>query len=182
MAWPIGPRFIVIDMADRQIDNRSSNTNRKVHRSCVVGEEQSTARQQADKLIERRLAACIENWCGSPFGLVGLLGQFDGFHLGDRANQDKPYIRVTAQSCHRPAKILRPPGFYDIAGSDLYGDPMMDRPVRRPEKPLCPGSTICWHCDRQRREGAGTAPAHGIEVHQVKSVESSMPMQVREIG
>ena len=52
MAWPIGSGFIVIDMADRQVDHRSPNTDCEVHRPCVVGEEQLTAREQADKLME----------------------------------------------------------------------------------------------------------------------------------
>ena len=182
MARTVGPSFIVIDMADRQIDDRRSYADREVHRPRVVGEEQLTARQQADKLIERRLAACIENRRRSPVGAIGLLGQLDGFSFGSRADQDNPHVWVAAQPCHRPAKVLRPPGFHDIAGSDLYGDPTMDGPVRRPKKPLCPGSPIGWDCDRQRREGAGTAPTHGIEIHQVEPVKTSMPMQVREVG
>ena len=98
--------------------------------------------------MECRPTACIEKRCGSSAGSIGRFGQLDGFRLGNRADQNKSHAKVSAQLCQRPAKILWPPGFHDIAGSDLYGDPLADGPVLRPKKHVGPGSTIGWNGDR----------------------------------
>ena len=84
--------------------------------------------------------------------------------------------------CHRQAEILRTPGFHGIAGSDLHGNPLADGPAMRSKERIGPVSTLGWHGHRQWRKGAGTAPSHGVEIHQVEPIESSMPVQIRKVG
>src|SRR6185436_16851557 len=113
---------------------------------------------------------------------ISRFGRLDAFRLGNRTDQNKPHAGLSAQMGHRPAEVLRPPGLYDVAGSHLYGNPVANGASLALKKLVGPGSSFSRHCDRQRREDAGTTPAHGIEIHQIEPVESSMPVQIREVG
>ena len=87
---------MVIDMADRQVNNWCSNADREMHRSCVVREKQLTAREQTDELIECGSTAGIENWYRSSVGSIGRFSRLDGLRFGGHADHDKSHIRMTA--------------------------------------------------------------------------------------
>ena len=92
MPRSIGSGLSKIDMTDREVDNRSADSHRKMHGACVIGQQETTVQQQGGELRQGSLSHGIAERGGSTCLPVGCVSELNGFpfflgadkHVADR--------------------------------------------------------------------------------------------------
>ncbi len=123
MSRSVGSGLAKIYVSDRQIDDWNADSHGQMHRSGIVCQKKAAFCEQPHQLFERSFAGGVQYRALATCFPIGSYDLCNRVLLGGCSDQHDAAVPLSTHMSQGTAEVFWTPGFHNIAGPGLYGDP-----------------------------------------------------------